>query len=361
MTPMAIVGLGTAVPKHAMTQQEAAALAARLCAGTKAQRRLLPVLYRKTQVQRRGSVLIDSMNGSGVEQEFFQAGSRAADRGPTTAERMDRYAHDALPLAQDASRAALEEAGLPAAAVTHLVTVSCTGFIAPGVDLMLSRALGLAPTVERTHIGFMGCHGALNGLRVASAFGCAHPQARILLCAVELCSLHFHYGWHPDRLVANALFADGAAAAVLAPQSRGAWRVAATGSCVFPDSTEAMTWRIGDHGFEMTLSARVPALITAHLRPWLEQWLAQAGRSVSQVRSWAIHPGGPRVLESVASCLSLPADAVAVSREVLAAHGNMSSPTVLFILQQLRARQAPRPCVLMGFGPGLAVEAALLI
>ena len=127
-----------------------------------------------------------------------------------------------------------------------------------------------------------------------------------------------------------------------------------------PDSADAMSWRIGDHGFQMTLSARVPALIEAHLRPWLRDWLAQHGLSIDRVGSWAIHPGGPRILDAVGSALGLPPAAVAPSREVLAECGNMSSPTVLFILERLRARGAPGPTVLLAFGPGLVAEAVLL-
>jgi predicted naringenin-chalcone synthase len=180
---------------------------------------------------------------------------------------------------------------------------------------------------------------------------------------VELCSLHLYYQWDPKRNVANALFADGAAAVAGMPAQAGprdAWRVAATGSCLIPDSESAMQWRIGDHGFDMMLSPRIPAHIAASLRPWLEGWLKKEGVELRDVKSWAVHPGGPRVLDAVGESLELPADALADSRAVLASCGNMSSPTVLFILDRLRRRQAPRPCVMLGFGPGMVAEAALV-
>jgi predicted naringenin-chalcone synthase len=244
------------------------------------------------------------------------------------------------------------------------VTVSCTGFTAPGVDIGLIRELGLKPTVARTHVGFMGCHGAINGLRVAAAFAKSDPQARILLCAVELCSLHYHYGWDPKKAVANALFADGAAALVGAPSiatAPGTWQLAATGSCLIPASEFAMTWTIGDRGFEMTLSTRIPGIIAAHLRPWLESWLDGMGYGLEGIASWATHPGGPRILGAVEEGLALPRGALAASHEILAECGNMSSPTLLFILERLRAQGAPRPCVALAFGPGLVVEAGFLI
>jgi predicted naringenin-chalcone synthase len=241
------------------------------------------------------------------------------------------------------------------------VTVSCTGFAAPGVDIGLMKTLGLRPTAQRTNVGFMGCHGALNGLRVAGAITGADPAARVLLCAVELSSLHYYYGWNPKKMVGNALFADGAAAIVGVPDGDGAagWRLAANGSCLFPDSEYAMTWHVGDHGFDMMLSTRVPNLINQNLRPWLEAWLGERQLRIADVGSWAVHPGGPRVLACVEESLGLPAGATSVSREILASCGNMSSPTVLFILDRLRRRQAPLPCVALGFGPGLVAEGAL--
>jgi predicted naringenin-chalcone synthase len=239
------------------------------------------------------------------------------------------------------------------------VTVSCTGFQAPGFDIELIKKLHLAPTIERTHVGFMGCHGALNGLRVARAYADSQPAARILLCAVELCGLHYRYSWTPRSMVSNALFADGAGALVGAAGDTAGWRAVASGTCVFPDTQYAMTWSIGDHGFEMTLSTHVPGLIAQHLRPWVEQWLAGNGLKLAEIASWAVHPGGPRILSAVEESLGLASEATAVSREVLECCGNISSPTVLFILERLRQRQAPRPCVALGFGPGLTAEAAL--
>ena len=230
----------------------------------------------------------------------------------------------------------------------------------------------------------MGCHGAINGLRAASALAEANPQATVLLCAVELCSLHYAFRWDPDRLVGNALFSDGAAALVgkasppgesdvhsngastrqdglPAPTNR--WpscRVLATGSCLIPDSLDAMSWRIGDYGFEMVLSSEVPTAIAENLRPWLVPWLAEHGISLDEVGSWAIHPGGPKIVEAVAETLELPPSSVDTSIGVLREHGNMSSPTVLFILNELRKQRAQLPCVALAFGPGLMAEGAIL-
>jgi predicted naringenin-chalcone synthase len=346
-----------------LTRDDALAVARIVCGGTPEQLARLPALYAGNGIESRQVVwprrfLRDMLEGTRESGYAFLPSAA----GPTTRERMALYAESAGPLALSASARALDESGLPASAVTHLITVSCTGFTAPGVDLTLVSELGLRPTVERTHVGFMGCHGALNGLRVANGFVRSGPRAVVLLCAVELCSLHCHYGWDAQRIVANALFADGAAALVLADPDRapaGAWRLRATGSCLVPDSADALGWTIGDHGFEMTMSKRIPQLIAREVRPWLEGWLADLDLTPATVASWAIHPGGPKILSAVEEGLGLGLAVTADARGVLAHHGNMSSPTLLFIIDRLRRRRAPRPCVALGFGPGLAAESAL--
>jgi predicted naringenin-chalcone synthase len=312
---------------------------------------------------------------------FYPPAQDDADRGPALSERMRRYPEEALPLAVEACRNGLEDAGVGPDQIGQLVTVSCTGFSAPGVDIGLIDALGLPPGVGRTMVGFMGCHGAMNGLRVAravSAPGMSQTPSGtfVLLCCVELCTLHFQYGWDPQKVVANALFADGAAAVVgkqteeRLPRkpangrspSAGPPTVTAHGSHLLPgdDSREAMTWIIRDHGFEMTLSPKVPDLVRRHLRGWIEPWLAAQGLDLPAVQGWAIHPGGPRVIGAVEEALNLFPGAGNRSRDVLRDCGNMSSPTVLFIVDRLRQDDVPRPWVALAFGPGLTIEATLI-
>jgi predicted naringenin-chalcone synthase len=357
-----IRGLATARPAYSVRQSDAAELAEQFIAGEARQLRGLPALFKRTRVRTRGSVLFEDDNGSAPRQSFFWPAASPEDHGPGTADRMQRYAQDAIPLAVSAARRAFDGNGIAPRDVTHLVTVSCTGFFAPGVDIALMKQLDLAATLGRLNVGFMGCHGALNGLRAAQALGAMDPSAVVLLCAVELCSLHYQYGKDPEQLVANAIFADGAAALLgqaAQVSTAGGWQLVSCGSCVIPETDDAMTWRVGNHGFEMTLSAKVPSLIEKHLRPWLEDWLSRSGRKLGDIRSWAIHPGGPRILSSVAAALELPPAATAVSKEVLAECGNMSSPTVLFVLDRLREQGAPGPTVALAFGPGLVAEAAL--
>jgi len=358
-----IRGIGTTVPPRTARQDEAAELSPLFCGADERQARMLKVLYRKSGVRMRHSVALRGEGGSLLERTpYFPLPAHAGDLGPTTAQRMAWYEQEAPPLARAAARGALEASQMSGDEITHLVTVSCTGFFSPGIDEYLVRELGISREVRRTHVGFMGCHGALNGLRAADAHLGQDPGARVLLCAVELCSLHFAYGWDPEMLVANSLFADGAAALVGTASAEPSlpWRVRDTASCLIPDSVDAMTWRIGDHGFRMTLSPRVPELIREHLAPWLRSWLGEHGLRTADVGSWAVHPGGPRIVDAVEDALDLGRGRLDESREILATHGNMSSPTVLFLLERLRAREAPGPCVALAFGPGLVAEAALL-
>lgn len=360
---LAIRGMGTALPRLSSDQTLAAETARTFMIADAREARALPALFRRTRVRRRGSVLLEDVTATSVRQSFYWPAQTDADRGPTTGQRMQAYGQHAAELAIASAGKALQEADLSPRAISHLVTVSCTGFVSPGVEFALIRQLGLSPTVGRANIGFMGCHGALNGLRVAKALVEEDPSARLLLCAVELCSLHYQYGRDPRQLVANALFADGSASLVASSSVGGTnrWQLLACGSYLMPDSEDALSWHVGDHGFEIGLSPQVPGLIAENLKPWLERWLAHYGYQLGEIASWAIHPGGPRILESAAEALGLPETAAAPSQEVLAECGNMSSPTVLFVLKRLQDAGAPTPCVALAFGPGLVAEAALFV
>jgi predicted naringenin-chalcone synthase len=376
--PSAVLGIGTAVPEYTMSQDEAATLAQYVCARNDDERRLVKALYRKAGVQRRHTCLpfqtayewaaapASVVGGPTLRAALSNVDEAepAAHSGPTMRDRMAIYQELAPPLALRSSSAALAAAGVAAEQITHLVTVTCTGFFAPGIDAALIEGLNLPRATERLQIGFMGCHGAINGLRAATAIAAANPRHRVLLCAVELCSIHYCFEWEPLRAVGNAVFADGSAAMVLGgggDVDGALLRTAATGSYLLPNSADAMAWNIGNHGFEMLLSPRVPDVIGEHLRPWFEQWLGERGLTIDAVGSWAVHPGGPRILSAVEEALGLDRSATAVSREVLAEFGNMSSPTILFILDRLAKRNAPKPYVALGFGPGLAAEAAMFV
>jgi predicted naringenin-chalcone synthase len=369
-----LLGIGTAAPGHVLTQDDAALHALSVAsaaspsgsqpAGDEKSDRAIEALYRRAGVRARGSVIPAAGHTLG---SLFP---ESAAHGPTTAERGAIYRDHAGALAGQAAARAINDSGVAAGDITHVVTASCTGFDAPGADQHLIRSLGLPCTTRRSHIGFMGCHAAINALAVASAFANESHDNRVLVVCVELCSLHFSYSRDTEKRVANALFADGAAAAIVGvdddAHSRGCPEIVGFGSTIIPASEDLMGWRIGDHGYEMTLSPRVPSVLAEAVPAWVDQVLAGASLTRDDIASWAIHPGGPRLLTSLTSAFGLGANAGDISRAVLAEHGNMSSATVLFIIERtLRARDAssgtPRlPMLAAAFGPGLAGECMLL-
>ncbi|HET8790868.1 MAG TPA: hypothetical protein VFM75_06625, partial [Modicisalibacter sp.] len=314
-----LYGVGVATPTGTLDQDTAATLAEARCCTSARQQSWLRRIYRHTEVRQRGSVLLDAVDVANREaagfEAFYPLAASSTEHGPTTAARLQRYVEEAGPLAQTACHAALLDATIPAAEITHVVTVSCTGLVSPGLDVELIQCLGLSLNVGRLNLGFMGCHGALNGLRASSGLAQSQPDARVLLCCVELCSLHFQYGWDAQKIVANGLFADGAGAAVLGPGDKEAdgWHLVDTTSRLARSSSDSMTWKVGDHGFEMTLSSDVPKLIRGSARVWIEDWLARYGLTISDVAHWAIHPGGPEIIRSVTKALALPEAAGRVS------------------------------------------------
>ncbi len=397
--PTSILGLGTASPPHQMTQADAVQMFTDIVCEDERQARLGRVLFRKAEVQTRGTVMPHrfAYNWSRLavaasqEADGNDPGPSSAElprlesgqsQGATTRERMELYSRFAAGLACESSQMALDQARIDPREITHLITISCTGFDAPGVDIELIERLGLPNTTQRMQIGFMGCHAAINGLRAARAVTESDPDARVLLCAVELCSLHYRFTWDSEKIIGNALFGDGSAALVLSggvsrlPNDAAPWQVVDTGSVVIADSEQAMSWRIGDHGFDMCLSSDVGDKIEGHLAAWLIAWLGEHQLGVKDIAYWGVHPGGPRIVSAVKNSLGLSDDDLRYSRAILARHGNMSSPTVLFILRefqraraaasevptsQLPASQLPAGhCVLLGFGPGLVAEIALL-
>ena len=369
---LVILGIGTATPQQKIQQQHAALLATNLIGNKAPAERTMQAIYRQTKIAQRSSVLLDGPHEGVVTQEFFQPATSSEDHGPTTQERMARYATEATPLAVTAVEKALAKADVAAAEITHLVTCSCTGFQAPGVDIALMRELGLSNATSRTHIGFMGCHGGFNALRVAKAYAESDSRATVLIVCVELCSLHFQYTDNPEQIVANSIFADGAAAIVgrsadhpMSSEVSG-WRLLDQTSVVLPETVDQMGWLIGDTGFEMSLSPEVPSLIGNALPGTTTTFLKKHGLDRGQITDWAVHPGGPRILSTVEQSLQLDADALQISREVLSQYGNMSSATIFFILETLfvQPRQTnqlsqPDTCIAMAFGPGLTTELAL--
>jgi alkylresorcinol/alkylpyrone synthase len=338
-----IQALARAVPEHVYKQAE---IVDEFFALREGWRPAYAELFRASGVERRAAV---------VDVHEFYAKARS------TADRMEVFSPAARRLGAAAARRALDRAGPgAAAAVDELIAVSCTGHAGPGLDVHLAADLGLRPDLGRLMLGHMGCYAALPALRTAAALSAG--GRRVLVACVELCSLHLQPIAGREDAVTSSLFADGAAAVLVGPDGPGPAIVAAR-TATLPDSEARMGWTVGDEGFRMTLSPRVPALVERNLAGLVDGLLAGAGLTVGEVAHWVVHPGGPEILDRVRRRLGLAEAQLARSREILADGGNRSSATVLFILDALVASGELAPgqwVVMLAFGTGLTMEALLL-
>jgi len=278
----------------------------------------------------------------------------------STKARMDRYLIEALPLGKEAVAGALAAAGLSAADLGLFAVCSCTGYATPGLDILLARDLSMAPSTQRLFVGHMGCYAALPGLGAVSDFVAGRGRPALLLC-LELTTLHLQPpSRDPQQMVSHALFSDAAAAVVVTPGGTG-HVVRDVISSTDTATADHMTWEVTDLGFRMGLSPRVPDVLAEHVGPLVTDLLDRHGLTLADIDGWAVHPGGPRILDVVRDQLNLTEDQITVSRNTLATHGNCSSPTVLLILDALRrGERPPRNIVMLAFGPGLTLYATLL-
>lgn len=367
--PVHVRSIQTAVPSTVLRQVDARRIFVTQPGLTRLGERLVGAAFDASGIETRHTVIDDfSAHGDG-ERTFFD-GATGALLSPSTRERNDVYIRSAGAMFVEAGRAALDACpDLGPADVTHVVTASCTGFYAPGPDFELVRELGLATTVQRTHIGFMGCYAAFPALRAAAAFCRADPDAVVLVVSCEVCTIHVRSSNDPDQIVASSVFGDGAAAAIVTarevPADAPSLVIDRLESELTPVGEKDMAWTIGDAGFDMVLSAAVPKIIDNYIEgalvPLLSPEPELAADPAGGIRSWAIHPGGRSILDKVEAKLGLSDRQLEASRRVLRDFGNMSSATVLFILKDLLEEQgsgSDRVCA-MAFGPGLTVETGL--
>lgn len=371
-------GLSTAVPPTQLVQTEVAEVFGSQPGLTRLAQRIVSTSFGLSGIDRRYTVLDElTLHGPAADEPAFYDRDSGRLLDPGTGARMERYAEHASRLYVEAGRAALAAVpSIDAADVTHVITVSCTGFYAPGPDFVLARDLGLPAGVQRYHLGFMGCYASMPALRLASQLCEADAEAVVLVVSVELCTLHLRTSNDPDTIVATSLFGDGAGAGIvtarhLEPGER-AFELDAFATRTTPQGEGAMAWRIGDHGFEMVLSNAVPSLIGEHITGAIEPLLAAEPPLVGALRDgavggaiehWAIHPGGRSILDHVESTLRLSEPQLVPARETLRDFGNMSSATVLFVLDRILRDPAAADggrVAAMAFGPGLTVESALL-
>lgn len=355
--------IATAVPEHAYTQEFAAGFLSDLIGTSEKKRNFLARVYQNTGIRRRHTVIGD-YGRDPADYEFYPKNRRLRPE-PGTRARNDLFIREADRLSLRAAENLFT--GLPAPlkdAVTDLITVSCTGFSAPGFDLRLVKELGLSPAVNRYHLGFMGCAASFPALKLARDICRSRGEARVLIVNVELCSLHFRQQFEPDLIVAGALFADGASAAIISSTERdvpgGKIILHSFHSRYLPDSEEEMAWRIGDHGFEMKLSYYVPKFIEMNIKPVMEELFRKNGMRAGDIDLWAVHPGGRAILEKLEKTLALSHEDLRHSYDVLGEYGNMSSATIMFVLERILSGSERGRIFSCAFGPGLVIETGCL-
>ena len=291
---------------------------------------------------------------------------------PTTAQRNRQYKTSVVSISVEAAQLALWKADISTEEITHLIIVSCTGFFAPGLDIHLVKELGLKQTISRTVIGFMGCHAALNGLKIAHSICQSNYQARVLVVCAELCTLHFQFGNTLQNAISNAIFSDGVGVAILASrtfeQAKNKFAYINDSCMLNKNSIEHLEWDINDTGFSIKLSREVPQIIASCLPAYLENFLNYNSLSLKKVDFWAVHPGGRQIIEKAQVALSLSDEQLKDSYNILRLYGNMSSATIMFVLKEILNRhehnikhrkESCKTLMALTFGPGLSIESCL--
>ena len=349
----------TAVPGKGYAQDYIRSFMMEHVARSRFSRLAIQRIYSRSGIQRRHSTI--SEFGDPPEDGLFYDASTQQIRNPPTGDRNQRYQTEASALAVPMAERLVSESAFSRDEITHVVTASCTGFFASGLDWLLIRELGLSPQTESYHLGFMGCYAAFPALRLAQDIAAHSPDAVILIVCVELCSLHLQFTEEVDDLLSASLFADGAAAALVSaqpPRRVGpVLEIAALDSDRTPAGESEMTWAIGNHGFDMELTPEVPKYIEKYL-PYTLARLQAAGYDGSNTDVWAVHPGGRAILDAVQRVAHLSEESLQASITTLRDYGNMSSATIWFVLKNVMAGMSKEsvPIMMMAFGPGLTIE-----
>lgn len=344
-SPVSLVSMATASPPHALPQSEVAEAARTLFEPRYPGFRRMAQVFETAGVRERQSVRpIDW---------FFEP------RG--WPERTEAYLEGALDLFCDAAERALAEAGLTGPEVDVVVTASSTGIATPSLEARAKARLALRDDAVRVPVFGLGCAGGAGGLALAARLAAAEPGAVVLFVTVELCTLAFRLDQlSKANIIATALFGDGAAACVLRSGASGFAAVTAAGEHTWPDTLDVMGWSVADQGLGVIFDRAIPPFATEHLRPAMDQVLARQGLAAADVDRFICHPGGVKVIQALESALALNQGALDHERAVLAEHGNMSAPTVLFVLDRARRAGLPPRSVLTALGPGFTLSTVTL-
>lgn len=350
-----IVSIGTAVPAYCHPQADILHFMQLVYGLNEVEKRKLRFLYSQSGIDQRYSVLSDY--GRPLNEWKFYAPTENLEPFPSLEQRMAVFNKQAPLLSIDAIRNCLNGVAHDGD-ITHLITVSCTGMSAPGLDLQVLELMDADKSIVRTSVNFMGCYAAIHALKMAHAFCQSDPQAKVLIVCTELCTLHFQREHTIDNITSSLLFGDGAAAVLVTGDSAKTKGVQLQNfyAEVVPKGKRDMAWELSSTGFLMQLSGYVPDLIGEDLEPIVNRSLQKAGWTKNDISDWCIHPGGKRILEAVQQSIGIEKEQLNASYEVLQQHGNMSSATILFVLKQLLQTKGSRNILGAAFGPGLTIE-----
>jgi len=352
-----IISIATAVPSFKYQQSELLTFMQNLYDMDEQEARKLKLLYDRSGIKSRYSVLEDY--GVPIENRSFFPQTRNLEPFPSLEKRMEVFLKESPKLSVKAVIDCLE-GKLQASELTHLITVSCTGLSAPGLDIQLVQELGLNPNIQRTSVNFMGCYAAVHGLKLADYICRGDTHAKVLVVCVELCTLHFQKEIDMDNITSNLLFADGAAAALVVGKNIAPKGLKINGfySQIELKGKADMAWHLSSKGFLMTLSSYIPSLIEKGFKDFINKALSQYKLKKSQIDFWAIHPGGRKILDVITNELQLNPKQIEQSYRVLSDYGNMSSPTILFVIKNIFDNGAKAGDQILGaaFGPGLTME-----
>ena len=359
-----IISIGTAVPEYKHEQKNILDFMQRVYALDEVEKRKLKFLYNQSGILNRYSVLSDY--GLPASDWTFYPASENLEPFPNLELRMKWFNKTAPSLSVNAIQSCLEDS-LNKEEITHLVTVTCTGMSAPGLDLQVMEAMNLKPNIFRTSVNFMGCYAAIHAMKLADAFCQADEKARVLIVCTELCTLHFQQNNSVDNITSSLLFGDGAAAILVTPDSspQKGFHIDKFYSEVSIKGKKDMSWEISSSGFLMTLSGYIPQLVEEDFNTLVEKALDNAGIRKVDITNWCIHPGGKKILSAIQKSINISEDDLRCSYEVLQDYGNMSSPTILFVLDRIKKelrKSAKKKAKIFGaaFGPGLTMETFLL-
>lgn len=328
----------------------------------------LKKIYDHSGIDYRYSIISD-FGINGPRENAFFGDSNDFKLFPSTSERLGLYRKNAANLAFEAIRSCFSNhSEIHSASITHLITVSCTGMHAPGIDIELIEKLDLRKNIERTCINFMGCYGSLNALKFADYICRADPDAKVLIVSVELCTIHFQKENTLDNWVANSLFSDGAATVLVESETRTKNKKVNLSLDTFyseylNEARDEMGWFVGDTGFEMKLTSKVPKLILKNLKSISDRLLIKANLQFEDIKQFAVHPGGRKILEAAENALGFSSIANQYAYDILREHGNMSSATILFVLKKLMDDPQGvdgEHILSFAFGPGLTVESMII-